>query len=96
MMPVRLLICDDESLATDRLKRLLERRDDVALVGTASNGGEALEAVGRLVLDPFSATIFSSDPDTYAAIHKHVADGMPLDKAIGHVAGIAGSARGAA
>ena len=51
MMPVRLLICDDESLATDRLKRLLERRDDVALVGTASNGGEALEAVGRLAPD---------------------------------------------
>ena len=58
--------------------------------------GPEIEAVGRLVLDPFSATIFSSDPDTYAAIHKHVADGMPLDKAIGHVAGIAGSARGAA
>ena len=58
--------------------------------------GPEIEAVGRLVLDPFSATIFSSDPDTYAAIHKHVADGMPLDKAIGHVAGIAGSFGGAA
>ena len=44
------------------------------------------------MLDPLSATIFSSDPDTYAAIHRHVEDGMPLDKAVGHVAGLAGGA----
>jgi conjugal transfer ATP-binding protein TraC len=58
--------------------------------------GPEIEAVGRLVLDPFSATIFSSDPDTYAAIQSQVADGMPLDKAIAHVAGIASSFGGAA
>ncbi|WP_299310178.1 type IV secretion system protein TraC [uncultured Croceicoccus sp.] len=49
--------------------------------------GPEVEAVGRLVLDPLSATIFSSDPDTYAAIHSHVESGMPLDKAIALVAG---------
>ena len=51
-----------------------------------------VEAVGRLVLDPLSATIFSSDPDTYAAIHTHVENGMPLDKAIALVAGVEGEA----
>ncbi len=51
--------------------------------------GPEVEAVGRLVLDPLSATIFSSDPDTYAAIHNHVEQGMPLERAIAHVAGIA-------
>jgi DNA-binding LytR/AlgR family response regulator len=50
-MPIRLLVCDDESLATDRLLRLLARRDDVALVGTASNGAEALEAVATFAPD---------------------------------------------
>lgn len=50
-MSVRLLICDDETLATDRLKRLLSRRDDVQLVGSASNGAEALDAVARLSPD---------------------------------------------
>ncbi|MXO71776.1 type IV secretion system protein TraC [Alteraurantiacibacter buctensis] len=52
--------------------------------------GPDLETVGRLVLDPLSATIFSSDPDTYAAIQRHVDDGMPLAKAIALVAGIKG------
>ena len=49
--------------------------------------GPEVEAVGRLVLDPLSATIFSSDPDTYAAIHAHVGQGMPLEHAIARVAG---------
>lgn len=56
--------------------------------------GPELEAVGRLVLDPLSATIFSSDPDTYAAIQRHVETGMPLDKAIALVAGIPNSLAG--
>ena len=48
--------------------------------------GPEMEAVGRLVLDPLSATIFSSDPDTYAAIRRHVETGMPLDRAVALVA----------
>jgi DNA-binding LytR/AlgR family response regulator len=50
-MRIRLLVCDDETLATERLKRLLARRDDVTLVGTAGNGAEALEAVASLAPD---------------------------------------------
>ena len=52
--------------------------------------GPEMEAVGRLVLDPLSATIFSSDPDTYAAIHRHVENGMPLERAVALVAGVEG------
>jgi conjugal transfer ATP-binding protein TraC len=44
------------------------------------------------VLDPLSATVFSSDPDTYAAIHRHVATGMPLERAVALVAGMEGGA----
>ena len=54
--------------------------------------GPETEAVGRLVLDPLSATIFSSDPDTYAAIHAHVENGMPLERAVALVAGLEGGA----
>ena len=54
--------------------------------------GPEMEAVGRLVLDPLSATIFSSDPDTYAEIHRHVESGMPLERAVALVAGVEGAA----
>jgi len=44
-------------------------------------GPETL-AVGRLVLDPFSATVYSSSPTVYAAIQAHVADGLSIEEAI--------------
>lgn len=47
-MTVRLLICDDEPLATDRLSALLERHEDVELVGVARSGAEALERIAEL------------------------------------------------
>ncbi|MXO91049.1 type IV secretion system protein TraC [Pontixanthobacter aquaemixtae] len=49
--------------------------------------GPETEAVGRLVLDPFSATIYSSDPDTYAAIQDYERRGHSLSDAIRMVAG---------
>ncbi|MDP7326847.1 type IV secretion system protein TraC [Qipengyuania sp. 902] len=49
--------------------------------------GPETEAVGRLVLDPFSATIYSSDPDTYSAIQDSERRGHSLADAIRIVAG---------
>ena len=49
--------------------------------------GPETEAVGRLVLDAFSATIYSSDPDTYAAIQDCERRGHSLADAIRIVAG---------
>jgi conjugal transfer ATP-binding protein TraC len=48
-------------------------------------GPETL-AVGRLVLDPFSATLYSSSPATYAAIEGLVAQGLTMDEAIERIA----------
>jgi two-component system response regulator AlgR len=45
---MRTLIVDDESPARDRLRRLLAELDEVAVVGEASNGREALELCARL------------------------------------------------
>jgi conjugal transfer ATP-binding protein TraC len=51
--------------------------------------GPETEAIGRLVLDPFSATVYSSDPDTYAAIQEYERRGHSLADAIRMVAGSA-------
>ena len=43
-------------------------------------------AVGRLVLDPYSATVFSSSPRTFSAIHDLLGQGLTMDVAIERVA----------
>ncbi|CCW17230.1 IncF plasmid conjugative transfer pilus assembly protein TraC [Sphingobium indicum BiD32] len=48
-------------------------------------GPETL-AVGRLVLDPFSAAVYSSSPTVYAAIESLVAQGLSMDEAIERIA----------
>jgi two-component system, LytTR family, response regulator LytT len=46
--PMSALIADDEPLARDELKFLLEEIGDVEVVATAANGLEALDAIERL------------------------------------------------
>ncbi|EQB02074.1 type IV secretion system protein TraC [Sphingobium baderi] len=69
---------------TDALLRSLKRNgfeySDVMI-----KGPETL-AVGRLVLDPFSAALFSSSPATFAAIEDLVARGLGMEQAIERVA----------
>jgi conjugal transfer ATP-binding protein TraC len=48
--------------------------------------GPEVQALGRLVLDRFSATLFSSSPDTYAAIEAQMASGASTADAIAAVA----------
>ncbi|ATW03263.1 MAG: type IV secretion system protein TraC [Parasphingorhabdus sp.] len=48
--------------------------------------GPDTQAIGRLVLDPFSATVYSSSPDVYAAIEQAQMNGRSLADAIAHVA----------
>jgi len=45
-----------------------------------------VEAIGRLVLDEYSSTLFSSSPDTFAAIDAEVARGHQLADAIERIA----------
>ena len=46
--PLRVLVVDDEPLARQRLEDLLAREDGARLVGTASDGDEAVEAIRSL------------------------------------------------
>jgi len=45
MAPLRVLICDDEPLAVDRLAELLSRCDDVAVVGAFISGRALIDAI---------------------------------------------------
>jgi conjugal transfer ATP-binding protein TraC len=40
--------------------------------------GPGIRMLGRLVLDPYSATVFSSSPAVFAAIEREVSKGRPL------------------
>jgi DNA-binding LytR/AlgR family response regulator len=44
---MKVAVCDDEMLAVERLTRMLQRIDDVTIVGTAQNGREALGLIGE-------------------------------------------------
>lgn len=48
MTELTILIADDEPLATRRLQTLIQRRSELRLVGIASDGEEAIEAVQNL------------------------------------------------
>ncbi|PYQ27921.1 MAG: DNA-binding response regulator, partial [Acidobacteria bacterium] len=45
---MRVLIVDDEPLARQRIEDLLAKKDSIDIVGTASNGSEAVELIRRL------------------------------------------------
>jgi two-component system response regulator AlgR len=45
---MRILVCDDEALARERLVRLLRDVEDCEVVGEAENGRDALQKVEML------------------------------------------------
>ena len=69
---------------TDALMRSL-KRNGVEYSDVLIKGPESM-AVGRLVLDPYSATVFSSSPRTFAAIHDLLHQGLTMEEAIERVA----------
>lgn len=48
MPEIRVLICDDHAILRDGIRTLLERQDDICVVGEAGNGREALARVAEL------------------------------------------------
>ena len=74
----------DMDAYTEALLRSLKRSgseySDVLI-----KGPETL-AVGRLVLDPYSATLYSSSPRVFAAIERLLGEGVSIDEAIERVA----------
>ena len=50
-MSIRILLVDDQALFREGLHTLLSVHDDLQVVGEASNGQEAIDAVGKLAPD---------------------------------------------
>jgi len=50
-MKVQTLIIDDEALARDRLRQLLQARPEIQIAGECADGGAAVEAIERLAPD---------------------------------------------
>jgi conjugal transfer ATP-binding protein TraC len=48
--------------------------------------GPETQSLGRLVLDPYSATVFSSSPATFARIEAMVGDGLTIAEAVERIA----------
>jgi conjugal transfer ATP-binding protein TraC len=69
---------------TDALLRSLKRQG-VEYSDVLIKGPDML-ATGRLVLDPYSATVFSSSPRTFAAIHELLEQGLTMEAAIERIA----------
>ena len=69
---------------TETLIRSLKRHGDE--YSEVFIKGPEVETLGRLVLDRYSATVFSSSPATYAAIDAGLEAGLPLHEAIERVA----------
>ena len=70
MKPLRVVICDDEELANDRLASLLGRIGEVEIVGTASNGGEALALVEETRPDLVLLDIEMPDMDGFDVVEQ--------------------------
>lgn len=75
---------EDQSRWTTALVRSLKRN------GTEYSEllirGPDVEAVGRLVLDEYSSTLYSSSPLVFGKIEEYLADGLSMDEAVEKVA----------
>lgn len=69
---------------TEALLRSL-KRNGTEYSDVLIKGPETL-AVGRLVLDPYSATLYSSSPQVFAAIEQLIEQGCSMDEAVERVA----------
>jgi len=69
---------------TDALLRSL-KRNGVEYSDVMIKGPDTL-TVGRLVLDPYSGTVYSSSPRTFAQIHELLGQGLTMEEAIERVA----------
>ena len=95
-MTIRVVVADDHAVVRSGLEQLLSTAADIELVGTAGNGGEAVEVVGRerpdVVLmdlsmpevDGVEATrrIIAADPDARVVVLTSFADDRHISEAL--------------
>lgn len=77
-MSLRVLIADDEPLARDRLRALLQAESDVEVVGTCGDGREALQAVQTDSPDLIFLDVKMPEMDGFAFLEALPAESRPL------------------
>lgn len=78
---MRIVVCDDEILAVERLVRMVSRIEDVEIVGTAQNGREALALIGSKMPDALFLDIEMPALDGFDVVEALASDpgaGPPL------------------
>lgn len=77
-MPIRILIVDDEPLARDTIRLLLEEQDDVEIVGEAKNGDEAVSMIESIQPDLVFLDIQMPGKTGFEVIETVGAKNMPV------------------
>jgi two-component system, LytTR family, response regulator len=76
-MSLRVLIVDDESLARQRIRTLVSRREDLSIIGECATGAEAVEAILRQQPDLVFLDVQMPEMDGFDVIAKVGADVIP-------------------
>lgn len=78
MQPIRALIVDDEPVARDGIRVLLQNDTDVEIVGECANGHEAVRAIGETAPDLVFLDVQMPELDGFGVIEEVGAENMPL------------------
>jgi DNA-binding NarL/FixJ family response regulator len=73
---IRVLIVDDQEVVRSGLAALIDTQPDMAVVGTAANGGEAVEKTGDLSPDVVLMDVRMEEMDGIEAT-RHIVDAQP-------------------
>ena len=77
-MRLRVLIADDESLARERLRQLLEAEDRIEIVAECSTGSEALDAIRQKHPDIVFLDVKMPDLDGFEVIKRLSGGRLPV------------------
>lgn len=78
MSNVRVLVVDDESLARQRIRRLLQAEPDVEVVGEASTGREAVQCIAELQPDIVCLDVQMPELDGFGVLRELGEGPVPL------------------
>ena len=77
-MPIETLIVDDERIARQRLRRLLETQPDIAIAGECSSGTEAAAFLDQRPVDLVFLDIQMPEMDGFAFLESRISTKMPM------------------
>jgi len=77
LMKFRILIVDDEPLARERLRKLLQEQPDVEIAGECANGREAVETIQKESPDLVFLDVQMPELDGFAVVDAIRGEGMP-------------------